>query len=363
MAQKEEKRRPLLIDRCLHADKRVDRSLVDRHTIEQFKGRLRQTRRFVFNDAAVDRYAQVVREVPDLIAQHQAFARAPFPVTWIEFDFSRFFVAANQRELEDSRGDSMMGFLIDHGRAYTVVASHPEYSGTRGISLMPIVYDLHTPWEMRDQIAFSQDIGTSRVGLDNFFWGEAVFRLAEDYSSRALRAAHSARWLPMNPLYPEAKTKLVIGQETCGDLRNIVTALLLLNRPSLTRYVEDIPSAKRFVGGKLRQYLSHTVVSIDIDPVPTIRMIGSQEGNGVTRRRHEVRGTWCHDKTSREYRDIAGCIHNWRPDPRYVVEDDPNDPDHWVCAVCEGRRWWRSEHHRGSSLVGFSAHDGYEVKG
>jgi hypothetical protein len=32
----------------------------------------------------------------------------------------------------------------------------------------------------------------------------------------------------------------------------------------------------------------------------------------------------------------------------------------WVCAQCEGKRWWRADHHRGTAEKGYTTTD-YEV--
>jgi hypothetical protein len=141
-------------------------------------------------------------------------------------------------------------------------------------------------------------------------------------------------------------------KETIGDLKNVVALMLLLNRPHLTEYRQSVPRALGWIGNKRKPLLDHTVVTIPIDARPVIRSIGQPGvGEGPLRRRHRVRGTWCHNEEAREYAAIAGCIHEWQPDTAWR-DDDPDDPDHYKCEVCGGKRWWRVEHKRGSEALG-----------
>ena len=149
-----------------------------------------------------------------------------------------------------------------------------------------------------------------------------------------------------------------------GDLRTIMAILLMLNRPSLTRYDQSLGHVRGFIGNKLRPYMAHTTVKISLDPVPLLRLVGTPQDDGTPKRRYEVRGHYCHDQTARDYMRIAGCIHDWHPThkdwtPWPAAHLD--EADNWVCAVCEGKRWWRKEHTRGDSLVGYVEHDAYEV--
>ena len=341
-----ETRKPLLIDRFMAS---THRSLVNRNVVDRIKGRLRAARRFVLDDEATRRYADVIETIPELIARHQRFARAPYDVTWIEFNFEQFWKQINKRPVDDT-ADQIVGFLIDHGRAYVLSGRHDDSR----CSLTPFAYDLHTPWSVEDQLAFCTR--NSMSGLDAFFWGSAYDKL--DIREReSIRNLHRAFLLPMEINDPTISTAILAGmaQETVGDIRNIITILLLLNRPSLTHYARYVPTHRGFIGNKLRAFFDHTVVSISIDPKPTLRLLGSTQGEGVSRRRHEVRGHYVHDRTARDYASIAGCIHEWQTDPH--PDDDPADPDHWKCTVCGGKRWWRVEHLRGSSNVGFVQKD------
>jgi hypothetical protein len=156
-------------------------------------------------------------------------------------------------------------------------------------------------------------------------------------------------------------------------LRNIVAILLMMNRPSLTKYIHNANAGRGFHKGKVMPYLSHTTVTIDIDARPTLKLIGTPQGDAVPRRRHEVEGHFCHDETARDFSRIAGCIHefapthgpvdDWAPwpDAPLGVPGEPGCPRNWVCAACGGKRWWVKEHGRGTAEKGFVVKDGYTV--
>jgi len=56
-------------------------------------------------------------------------------------------------------------------------------------------------------------------------------------------------------------------------LRNIIAVLLVMNRPSLTKYVRTSTPGRGFFKGKVLPYLSHTTVTIDLDARPTLKLI------------------------------------------------------------------------------------------
>jgi hypothetical protein len=147
-----------------------------------------------------------------------------------------------------------------------------------------------------------------------------------------------------------------------GELRNIVAILLMLNRPSITRYA-NAPAARGWIKRKPAPFMAHTSVTIDIDARPTMRLLGTPAGDGVPRRRHEVRGHYCHDHEAHDYRRIAGCQHDWQEtDAEWTPADlKPGEAEHWVCRQCSGKRWWRIEHERGRLDQGIVNRAGYHV--
>lgn len=123
-------------------------------------------------------------------------------------------------------------------------------------------------------------------------------------------------------------------------------------RTRATNFTHDIGTHRTFLRGKAVAYMSHTMVAIKADPVPVLRRLGTPQEAGVPKRRHKVRGTWCHRLTGdRALR--KGCTHDWVPDPEFEAVDDPNERDHWLCQSCGGARWRRHAHMRGDASIGY----------
>lgn len=377
MSRSENKRIPTLADVVISVPGRIN--LYESKAVDAIRGRVRSARRFVFDDAAVRRYAEVVREVPDLLCREQQFARAPYDLTWVEFNFNTFWELVNGTSA-DFGAASRMGFLVDHGTVYTFTDNisfgaidHPERGKlSTGPTFMPFVYDLHRPWSFEEELAFAQQCDTSRGMLDIFTWGSSVSRLPQEVW-KSLRAQHTIRTLPIHPRHVSDRAEILgrIFNECGGDLRNIVAILLLMNRPSLTTYVREEPHWRGFIKGKLRPYMAHNVVTIHADPVPTIKKIGTLYGDAVEKRRHEVRGAYSHNEKYRQG-TRAGCIHEWTEHPDYVDEALSDDRwhtnafgkiefDNWLCTRCGGHRWWRDTYESGSAEVGYVTKQ-YEVK-
>lgn len=340
---------PLLIDRFLATR---DPGLLTRRTYDNLQARVRASKVFVMDEAAALRVAETCREVPDLLARQQQFARQPYDVMWVEFELRALWEAITGRVMDD-RGDYKIAYFYDHGTASVVVGGTQEDPGATPCA-MPLVYDIGTPWELADQIAFVERVKTSRMNLDMFFWGEAVMKLLDREEQRDLRAHNTLRMIARPDLDPEALFH-TIYQNGAGELRNMLAILLLMNRPSLTRFVRDVPRRRGFVRGKLRPFMGHSVVTIDLSPVPTLRRLGTPADDGTPRRRHEVRGHYCHNDAYRQGTRL-GCEH------AFVRDEAATHPeDSWLCTGCGGKRWWRSMHHRGDAGTGFVQKVAYEI--
>jgi len=337
-------RRPLLADRFLYTS--IKEPSLRPGVLEAVRGKLRKARRFVLDDEATLRFAETIRDVPDLIIREQRFARAPFDTCWFEFPFPGFYEIVAGRTT-DQDGDLQIGYLVDHGTAYVVAGGSVEDPKSRPL-LLPLAYDLHEPWTLEGQIAFCDHVKTSRMQLDGLLWGETVLKLNYE-DSRTLRDAHSCHLLT-NDNVSAAKVFSSAVQGSCGDLRNIVALLLMMNRPSLTTYGSEIGRGRHIYRGKDRVFMSYSVVSIRLNPIPTLRLVGTPDGEIIPRRRHEVRGHYCHNEATRKG-TLGGCAHSWERDTSYPEDDD----NHWICTGCGGSRWWRTTHARGDSTIGYNA--------
>lgn len=346
-------RGPLMIDRYLAQaaveDTHMFAAMPQLHA-NKFRNEMRSARVFVLDDNAIDRFAAVVRDIPEYIAKHQAFARPPYDSMWIEFDFCRFYESVTGRE-PDETADVRLAYFIINGTAFVFASG----KGNSRVVAMPIVYQLHEPWPLESQIQLVEDCGTSRMQVLAFLWGESVMSTPPE-TLRELRDAHTVVLGPtlfrdaLSPeKYKQAMHRLwdTVCLKSSGDLRNIVALLLLLNRPNLTTFVRDVPRRRGFVGNKLVPYLSHTVATIALDPKPAIISIGTPEDEHTPRRRHEVRGHYCHNNAYKEA-TARGCEHDMVRD-----EESTHPDDSWKCRICNGKRWWKPKFERGDASKGF----------
>jgi hypothetical protein len=380
MTKKPDKRGPTLADRFMAHRVPGHARLIHPKTYDMIQRAMRAAHRFVFDEAAAERIAQVVRDIPHLLVREHAFARPPFEVTWIEWPSWVYWKVLRDAKPEryDQTGwygnlntaDHTIGYLIDHNRINTICGGTVD-KPISDPQITPMQYHLRTEWDIDEQLEFARVCGCGRMTLDMLMWGSTYDELSED-ERRVLRASNVMEQTPLNPAHPGHARLTSDGgmagpaRGTVGDFRTIIAILLMLNRPSLTSYRNVLPNSHGFIRGKLRPFMSHTTVTIAIDPVPTLRLIGTPAGDREPRRRHEVRGHYCHNKVARDYARIAGCIHNFEPNrgpPKWLPWPNagPDDPDNWVCSECGGKRWWRPEHERGDASVGYVMHDDYEV--
>jgi hypothetical protein len=342
-------RERLVIDRFLNDPMHL--FWVHPKTIQHLRNVARKAHRFVFDDTAIARVGEILHDIPELIVREHQFARAPYDLTWIEFPLAPLFESVTGESFEGG-ADNRVGYLIDHGTAY-IFACGPMDDPDQKLAVVPLVYDLHTPWPIPEQEALARHLGGTRERLMEHAWG-VTFAKLQPRDQGAAVDNNTMRLLPLagGQVDTQGYYRSAFAT-TVSDLRNIVTLLLMLNRPQVTRY-ETVERSRGFVRGKLRQYLSHTLVRIDVDPKPVMLRLGTPAGEAVARRRHEVRGHWRHDRAYHAATK-AGCIHAWKQHPRW------QDDEHWLCQTCQGERWWINHHVRGSALTGFVIKDGYEV--
>lgn len=360
------KREPTLADYFAYGHNPLMWELIGEKRVKTLQARARSAHRFVFDEEASVRVAKVARDLPELILRESQFARAPYDLTWIEYQAAVYWNVLNDQVQVADHHDIRVGFLIDHNQVI-VIAQGEDNPNSCGV--YPIAYHLNTEWPVADQIRFADIMQTSRLGLDIWMWGASAdyfLKRGEHERMRELRSNNMAEFIcDLKRIKPESAQKILTGAQ--GDMRTIITFLLMLNRPSATQYKNYLPNHRGWLKSRFVPYLSHTTIHVSLDAGNTIKLVGTPQGETVERRRTEVRGHYCHDQTARDYMRIAGCIHDWEPtggpetgwarSPNLL----PNDVNHWVCGTCGGKRWWRAEHERGSAAVGFVHREGYEV--
>lgn len=366
-----------LADRFLAYRNEAKHRMFHDRTVEHMQRALRGAHRFILDRSAAERVAHIVRTVPDLLAREHQFARAPYDITWIEWPSFHYWMELRKEDPEhyESLGsfgsiesaDYEVGYLIDHGRINVISAGTGPHGTNAKPLLTPNQYLLHTEWDADAKNRFSHLVGISPKNVDSLLWGSSWNHLSPDEQAR-LTSLNTAEFLPLHPSiagrFNEHGAMHSFLRGASGDLRTVIALLLVLNRPSITTYAHVGNRGRTIHRGKVLPLLSHTKVTISIDPVPILRLIGTPSGDSVARRRHEVRHHYKQDKAAREYAHIAGCVHEFRPADEEWNWDDTTPIDeikHWVCTQCGGKRWWVRTYHRGDESLGHVHHDSYEV--
>jgi hypothetical protein len=364
------RREASLADRFIAKTYKADERYIGTMTMDALKRKTRSAAKFIFDEAATRRVANVVRDIPELLVRESAFARAPFELTWLEFPHWVYWDAlGNPRGHRSDTADHTVGYLIDHGTVTVVTGgtiSQPHLGPSVGI----LQYQLNTEWPQEAMDAFAA-IGGTGVTLDRIdqcLWGSTYHRLDLETRDR-LRHRNVVSVIPGLLHTRDADKHRATLHRTfalgAGELRNIIAMLLIMNRPKIAR-MTGVPGGHGIYRGKSMTYNKHTSVTIDLDPIPELRSTATPAGAGALRRRHPVRGHYCHNADAREYHRIAGCIHDW------IVADEEwhpmpdveiSDSNHWLCGTCGGKRWWKSDHERGDETLGIITHDDYNIVG
>lgn len=325
-------------------DSTETRVLFERGELKRLKALRHRARRFVFDEAASAQAGRFATECADLVCEHSQFALPPFPNSYIEID-NLASLRASSRLKTDEGTARRLGFLF-HEDGDVYVCSGGDYQAK---GFLPFRYHRKGAGgpgtELPDDHEFLRDflIGEVAVGL----------RPAVDGFSRhvtdvwSVSSANSSRQL--------------IGwmvEECRGEFKRAIAALLLLNQKRGVE-IRDVPPARRMAGGKLRTYMAHSVVSIDIggDGVRGFFHVESRSSP----RRHEVRGHFVH------YGIDEACGHEWEPYStadleRRDVERIGKPVSRWRCSKCQGLRVRREAFHRGDATKGFVTKS-YDVRG
>lgn len=344
----------------------VDANHVRPSAVARLRALARVARQFVLTPAACRAAATVLRDVPDLLVREQAFARAPYETTWIELsDMIGWWETINPGLRCNPDADAQVAYLVHSDvvhvfaasrRSWDLAETRPMLRAASGTSCAVgfLSFELHRPWLPEEQLRFCETFHTSRAQLDTFMWG-SIGRSISQQHQRDLRDSNTARLVPLTvdltaERYQRSGALEAILYNGMQDVRNVLVLLLLLNRPALT-HLEHVDSIRSFHRGRSIQYRAHSVVTLPLDPLPLVRYVGGEPGKGSERRRHEVRGHWCHDETARAYGEI-GCVHEWERVTDFGTPGVEN-PKRFRCRVCGGKRWWQTDYVRGSAVVGY----------
>lgn len=347
MAPKKPKRKPLLLDEVL-ANKHKGLPKDERRKIEVVQARLRGAKVFKFDEDAAVYAAQMMRDYPEEIAKNIEFAIPPYQQMYIEYPFPKFYETitpgymriTDPLPLEDQ--DQDVGYFYDGPRVYVMsrtmdIGDHNSH----GI-LLPLRFRLNQTFSFAEEQELTRSLQGSRLTIDAFLWGGCYKKLVErsDHASmRALRQHHSCEvwWGKDNIMEPQNILAHLL-RTNAGDLRSIVGFLLFLNKTRDLQIVDSVPPAPGWVHAKPRTLTRYNLIHIKLDPAPLLKRVFKSRATGGWRREHDVRGHFCHNR-------VWHANHHDH-DTREVGVNQ------WKCLICGGFKWWRAEHHRGSSKAG-----------
>jgi hypothetical protein len=277
---------------------------------------------------------------------------------WIEYQSDIMWekVAGKSSDKSDLSRDEAVGLLIDHNR---IDVFSRTFKGDFGKT--PFTYHLNTEWPLEDQLRFCEVAKVSRLGIDFWLWGASADYFRSKGQTDRLRILRDTTMVELCPGIERLTKDWIRG--SMGDFKTIVALLLMLNQPKVTQYVH-VAKRRGWIGNKPKPFLSHHNVIVSLDAHARLATHDDNAGDHEFRRRHKVRGHYCHDQTARDYARIAGCVHVWEPmtEEWEPWPDAPLDErEHWKCYICEGKRWWRTAHERGKEKQGFIEHQ-YQVK-
>lgn len=306
---------------------------------------------------------------PRTLVRYLSAARLPYPVMWIEADY-----AATGLEPGTLYGTpERVGWLLmqsprneDRWRAERVGLMPNQTTGEITAHIYPLIHLVDTG----GAFVGGEDYRTRHAPADTslHFWNEqaAFTNLAWDVNDPM--AAHKLQHRGPLELYEEAARKVPLWRrnqvglsgiyldemaqtrdiafeqvivksmsDQAGELAFIVSALALLNEIPC-RYVPFRPQGTLRAGGRLKPFMSTSIVSIEV-PATRRRLKEVDKalrsaGDRASRARHEVRGHF-----------------------RHVYKLPRSNPERWERAVDrQGRPCWRTwvkAHERGDASLGW----------
>jgi hypothetical protein len=252
-----------------------------------------------------------------LIEQIRIAARAPFPITWVEYNFINYRKRADilmGRQPQKTYDFTRMGWLIEQ---------HPQNNQSHKLNivletnhyLIPLVwYPVSLIWTV-DQL--SQE-GTTAV----------AWCIKDKYSKM--------------PSPPDSNT----GMEE--ETRTVWALLASLDECPIN--IKEVRVSRGFVashGGGYQKFLDHKTITLHVPKTEDLRVLARRVIAHTRRREHDVSGHWRRDW---HFWPLDRCEHEW-----HETQLDTHE-----CRHCRGKRYWIKAHKRGDRTIGIVVHD-YEV--
>lgn len=341
---------------------------MDRQDFQRLAATALRADRFVFSRSASRLIGQFCMECSDLIVQHRQFAIPPFDNMYIELK-EPFFESFPPEPLGARGSDIEIGYWVVGKRVYGFsrgVKDKARDDATRSkADIVAVFSPLYYTWVPPGEHAPLDNTNHGRpiiISGKNADWnhialgiGRGVHTVKDEETRQSLLREFQPH---LEKGFASALHQMYDGDQvaiqqhvqemamgTAGDIRNLWSALLWLNRPTHVTYSNQ-PAGRRFVRGKLVAYKAHRIVEIDLHKRKTLRRAFVLSGERLSPRRHKVRGAFHH------HGGELGCSHDWP-----VL---PDEDGIWTCTKCRRRRWWVKNHVRGDATRGWVDHD-YEA--
>jgi hypothetical protein len=290
-------------------------------------------KRFVF-DAEASRYlGAFTKDHGDFIIENLfTYARPPYPVTYIEYDFIELARGMQQPILPNA--DKRIGILLDQTKyGWDIFVCAGDETGHALFE--PFVY--HISDASRPSVTFASNESASnniRLGLLMGFLTQRTLELG--HSEECLRRVSVSMLGPINRSVVNSIKLEQAARQCAGSFKIAMTTLMLMNQQHHKVYT-FVPPAAVLNRGKRRVVAAHTTVKFDL-LAPRALYDSIRNGERAPPIRHAVRGHFAHRGL------VDGCEHSWPP--------IPDGLGHWRCGACGGLRWWKREHERGVGEIG-----------
>lgn len=290
------------------------------------------------------------RVVCDIVDGMRVAARAPFSVTWIEFDMRamrrRTIISYYKNLAGPSEVPVRTGWLVEqHSSVDTTfrVTGFEQLDETTTVAL-PYRWN----WSVNDALpAWKTDKYTTELNTSAEY--SRLATAVDWYESDKITCSAFRTGRAWNDGANGMKL-LRMMRETKGQLRHLWALLSVINDVPVLR--REVKRGLGFFGqGRYRQFLDHVTVTLRVPQKQTVCRLAQHLIARSRRRAHEVRGHW------RLYQRGEGVLcrpelHRWRTSERGTA---------LVCEVCPAWRSWITQHERGDASLGFVTHD-YSVQ-
>jgi hypothetical protein len=308
-----------------HFIARPNVSAVSNQLGKDILGLARKAAKFDLAETAVEIAACMVRDDPVRLLQCKPFA--PFPVTWIEWDHTRYLTTIGAKSTMPNNVERDHALLYDADSIYMISRNRDEANSP---FVWPICFHLNTPTRNATRATEVQ------------FWGSSYWRIADLPSDVPVKLSdlHSMQHIGK---VRRSEIDAVSLRETVGDLRNILAILHTVTRKGAVVNGNTggiIGSVLR--GSKRVVCHAKATITVDLDLERPVEYATSEPAR-ITHDVKQRRGGFVENYIARES-EAQGCDHDWRLVTSFGHVGKPNE--RYICNACGGKKWRRKAFQR-----------------